>query len=102
MKRRSFLKLIGVVVLAPSLPALGKSLPKPEWGWFRYRGYRFRKDIRMMPFGEVIQLYTRIEINGEWYHNAILIDKEDYSKYKDECLDSMVHAIERKKRRLAG
>lgn len=92
MKRRNFLKLIGAVVLAPSLPVLAK--PALETGWFMYRGYRFRKDIRMMPYGEVVQIYTEVEIRGERYCNAVLIDLCDY-KYRDMYLDSMIYGIER-------
>lgn len=100
MQRRNFLKLIGAVVLAPSLPI---SVVKSEWGWFKYKGYRFRKDL-LLKYGGVIQLYTTIEINGKWYHNAVWMDKDDWkhTATKNMYLDSMVQGIEKMKRRLAG
>lgn len=92
MERRSFLKLIGAVVLAPSLPIPTKTLPVSPW--FIYKGYEFRKDIVLKPFGECIQLYTEVEIYGERYCKAVLIDEGDY-KYRDMYLDNMIHGINR-------
>ncbi len=97
MRRRFFLKLIGVVVIAPSLPVPAKFVL--ETPWFMYRGHKFRKDVTQKPFGECIQIYTELEIRGKRYCNAVLIDKDDY-KYRDMYLDNMIHGIERMKRKL--
>lgn len=106
MRRRSFLKLIGAIAIAPALPVSAAVSAKPalEAGWFMYRGYKFRKDIRLLPVGEVVQIYTQVEINGEPYHNAILVDKEDYEKSinRNMYLDSMVHGINRMKQKLGA
>lgn len=99
MKRRSFLKLIGVVFIAPSLPIPAKASPVSPW--FIYKGYKFRKDIRLTPIGEVIQIYTEVEICGERYCNAVWIDKDDY-KYRDMYLDNMIHGLNRTKQKLGA
>ena len=83
MYRRQFLQLVGVVVLAPSLPE-----PSP---WFIYRGYRFRKDIRRGCF----QLYSEEVIRGEKYRFAYLIDPEVYDKCRNIYCDSIIVGFER-------
>ncbi len=89
MKRRAFLRLVGVALVTPCLPAV-------ESPYFIYRGYGFRKDVRPEFHGGVVQLYAEVEIRGERYCNAFLIGPEVYEKCRDMYCDCMIKAFERK------
>ncbi len=91
MRRRAFLKLVGVALVTPCLPAVPVESP-----YFIYRGYRFRKDVRPEFHGGVIQLYAEVNIHGERYCNAFLIEPEHYDKQRDMYCDCMIKTFERK------
>jgi len=98
MKRRTFLKLIGAIAIAPALPIPKQvSVASP---WFIYKGHKFRKDI-MPQYSYCVQIYTEEEILGQRYCNAILIDKDDY-KYRDMYLDNMICAMHRKRQSVSN
>ena len=81
MKRREFLKLFGAVVLLPTLPIPAK---QPS-NVFIYRGYRFRREVRIFYDG-AIHIYFS---NGN-YCIAHLVEPEVYPKCKNWICDRMI------------
>lgn len=92
MNRRNFLKLVGVVLVAPSLP-----LPAPhlESGEFIYRGYKFVKSTLPQKCN-VTQLYLQVGT----FRIVTLIEPEYFDKCRNMYCDSQIRRVERYKTRI--